>query len=141
MIRRCLYKLNHSTARKEQPVSDLIQENAMPLLTSHNSPTPEHSLLNREFRSVLEHALQKMPVSQRSVFVLRQVEGFSIAETAELLNISAVNVKVRLNRVKTMLQQYREQLYSSAEIYEFNRVYCDKITNRVFKKILEDASK
>jgi RNA polymerase sigma-70 factor (ECF subfamily) len=63
------------------------------------------------------------------------VEGFSVAETADLLNISIVNVKVRLNRAKTMLQKQLEQYYSSADIYPFHLSFCDGIVERVFNKI------
>jgi RNA polymerase sigma-70 factor (ECF subfamily) len=69
------------------------------------------------------------------VFVLREVEGFSVAETAELLQISETNVKVRLNRAKALLQKGIEQYYSHPEIYSFNLIYCDAIVQRVFEKI------
>ena len=71
----------------------------------------------------------------RLVFVLREIEGFNVAETAQLLNISTVNVKVRLNRAKAMLQKQLEKMYSSAEIYEFNLVYCDRLVKRIFDQI------
>jgi RNA polymerase sigma factor (sigma-70 family) len=101
MIHKCLYKINHGSSRKEQPGSDIIYEDARPMLNNHNDPTPEQSSINKEFTTVLERALQNLPLNYRTVFVLRQVEGFSVAETAELLKISPVNVKVRFNRAKT----------------------------------------
>jgi RNA polymerase sigma-70 factor (ECF subfamily) len=59
----------------------------------------------------------------------------STAETAAILNITTSNVKVRLNRAKTMLRKEIEKMYSPAEIYEFNLVYCDKIVNAVMQKL------
>ncbi|MBD0277228.1 MAG: RNA polymerase subunit sigma-24, partial [Flavisolibacter sp.] len=35
---------------------------------------------------MLEHHLEQLPVMYKTVFILREVEGFSVAETAELLN-------------------------------------------------------
>ena len=67
--------------------------------------------------------------------MLREVEGFSTAETAELLQISETNVKVRLNRAKALLQKQVEQVYSRSEIYAFNLIYCDAIVQKVFEKI------
>jgi RNA polymerase sigma factor (sigma-70 family) len=135
MIHKCLYKLNHGSSRKERPGSDIIYEDAKPMLSNERSITPEQWSLNKEFTSVLEHALQKLPLSYRSVFLLREIEGFSVAETAGLLNITPVNVKVRFNRAKAMLQKELEQFYASANIYEFNLVYCDKMVSRVFDSI------
>jgi len=97
----------------------------------------EDVLLNRELALILEKSLQGIPVIYRTVFVLREVEGFSIAETAELLYITPVNVKVRLNRAKALLQKQIEQFYSSADLYSFNLVYCDAIVQKAFEKIID----
>lgn len=91
--------------------------------------------MNKELSNLLEASLQNIPEGYRTVFVLREVEQFSVAETAELLNLSEVNVKVRLNRAKTMLQKELEKFYTSAELFEFNLVYCSKIVKQVFKRI------
>jgi RNA polymerase sigma factor (sigma-70 family) len=135
MIHKCVYKINHGRSRNEQPGSDIIYESSIPMLSNDRNITPEQSSINKEFSSVLEHALQKLPLTHRSVFVLRQVEGFSVAETAEMLNISQVNVKVRFNRSKAMLQKELEQFYTATNLYEFNLVYCDEMVSRVFRSI------
>ena len=92
-------------------------------------------MLNRELSMVLEKSIQNIPVMYRTVFLLREVEGFSVAETSDLLNITATNVKVRLNRAKRLLQKEIEQVYSQADLFSFNLVYCDKLVQRVFEKI------
>jgi hypothetical protein len=56
-------------------------------------------------------------------------------ETAGLLGITAMNVKVRLNRAKAMLQKQLEKFYSAADLYEFHLMYCDNIVKNVFKRI------
>jgi RNA polymerase sigma-70 factor (ECF subfamily) len=91
--------------------------------------------MNKELAKVLEESLQALPLIYRNVFVLREIEGFSVAETAELMNITPVNVKVRLNRAKVLLQKQLEGYYSSADIYEFHLRYCDKIVEGVFQRI------
>jgi RNA polymerase sigma-70 factor (ECF subfamily) len=63
------------------------------------------------------------------------VEGFSTAETAELMSSTPVNVKVRLNRAKALLQKKIENFYSSTDIFEFNAVYCDAMVKKVFDEI------
>ena len=56
-------------------------------------------------------------------------------ETADALNISEANVKVRLNRAKTMLRKEIEKTYTAEDIFEFNLIYCDAMTNNVMNKI------
>lgn len=135
MIHKCLYKINHGSGRKEKPGSDIIMEDAKPMLGMDKTITPEETSISKEFASVLEHALQKLPLNYRSVFVLRQMEGFSVAETAEMLKITPVNVKVRFNRSKAMLQKELEQFYHATKVYEFNLIYCDSMVKRVFDEI------
>jgi RNA polymerase sigma-70 factor (ECF subfamily) len=74
-------------------------------------------------------------VIYRTIFVLREIEGFTIAETAELLDITTTNVKVRLNRAKALLQKEMEHFYTRNELFSFNLIYCDAIVHRVFEKI------
>lgn len=136
MVNKCLYKLSYGYSKNEQSDSEIIDETANPVFGNENLQAVETIVMKREFSNFLEASLNKLAPIYRTVFVLREMEGFSVAETAELLNVSQVNVKVRLNRAKTMLQQHLQQLYSSAEIYEFNRVYCDRVVNHVFKKII-----
>jgi RNA polymerase sigma-70 factor (ECF subfamily) len=69
-------------------------------------------------------------------FTLRELTGLNVSETAELLNITTSNVKVRLNRAKMMMRKEIEKIYSSEDIYEFNLIHCDKIVNVVMKKII-----
>ena len=134
MFRKCLYKTNLAQSKNEKP-DDFMEENARPLFNASETPSPEDSILRKEFSNILESALQKIPVTYRMVFLLREVEGMNVAETADLLGISAVNVKVRFNRAKTMLQKQMETYYHSANPYEFNLVYCDRIVNNVFAQI------
>ena len=134
MVNKCLYKLKYGYFKNEFP-SELVQSNNESMHEAPKRNQTEDTLLNRELSMILEKSIQNIPVMYRTVFVLREVEGFSIAETAELLNITPTNVKVRLNRAKAMLQKDIEQVYSRREIYSFNLIYCDAIVQRVFQKI------
>ena len=92
-------------------------------------------ILNRELGLVLENCIEKLPADYRTVFVLRELEGLNVQETAEAVNISEANVKVRLNRAKTMLRKQLESWYPQAQVYEFNLIYCDKVVENVFSQI------
>ncbi len=58
-----------------------------------------------ETRELIDRALAELDDKYRAVFVLRDVEGFSVKETAELLGLSEANVKVRLLRARLALRE------------------------------------
>ena len=93
------------------------------------------TVVNRELSSVIERALQQLPLDYRMVFSLREITGLTVLETAEALNISTTNVKVRLNRAKAMLRKEIERSYAPEDIFEFNLKYCDAMVNAVMGKI------
>jgi len=66
---------------------------------------PEGELLSSESRRFLEQAVQNLPANLRVAFVMRDMEEFSIQETAEALNLSKNNVKTRLLRARLRLRQ------------------------------------
>ncbi len=69
--------------------------------------SPEQLVDRNETRRLLDEALAQLDEKHRIVFVLRDVEGLSVRETAEALGIGESNVKVRLLRARLQL---REQL-------------------------------
>jgi len=133
MVNKCLYKLSYGSSKYERPNS-LADENSEPMFSSKKQST-ETQVLNKELSYILEKSLENIPVHFRTVFILREVEGMSVAETAEMLNLTPVNVKVRLNRAKNLLQKELEKFYSKAQLYEFNLVHCDSVVENVFKAI------
>jgi RNA polymerase sigma-70 factor, ECF subfamily len=78
---------------------------------------PEGELLSSESRRFLDQAVQNLPETLRVVFVMRDLEGFSIQETAETLNLSENNVKTRLLRARLRLRQ-ELSLYFGGKIQE-----------------------
>lgn len=66
---------------------------------------PSEAVEREEVRKMIQQAVEKLPDIYRQVFLLRDVEELTIAETAEMLNISIPIVKVRLHRARIMLQK------------------------------------
>jgi len=66
---------------------------------------PEELLMRAETRQLIEQALNELPEKYRLVFLLRDVEGLSVKEMAEVLGISEANVKVRLLRARLQLRE------------------------------------
>ena len=65
---------------------------------------PLDKLLNDELLDQINEAIFTLPEKYRLVIVLRDIEGFSTAETAQILNLSDANVKVRLHRARLFLR-------------------------------------
>jgi RNA polymerase sigma-70 factor, ECF subfamily len=73
-------------------------------------PESEGRVLAQEMKSMIETAIQALPTPYRTVFVLRQVEEMSTADTAECLNLTQDAVKTRLRRARALL---RKKLYAA----------------------------
>ena len=69
------------------------------------SALPEDELLSGEGKNFLDEAITTLPESLGIVFLLRDVEGLSIKETAEALNLTETNVKTRLLRARMFLRE------------------------------------
>jgi RNA polymerase sigma-70 factor (ECF subfamily) len=67
--------------------------------------SPEQMVRTNEIRRLLDDALAKLDEKHRLVFLLRDVEGLSIKETAEALGLSEANTKVRLLRARLQLRE------------------------------------
>jgi len=72
---------------------------------------PETEFLSSESRVVLDRAVQHLPETQRIVFVLRDIEGLSIHETSQILNLSKAAIKTRLLRARLHLREELSTYY------------------------------
>jgi RNA polymerase sigma-70 factor (ECF subfamily) len=133
MLNNC-YKKQQKWSSKNIITTE-INENATPMFSNTQHTDTSKTVMNRELNFVIENSLQQIPMDYRLVFTLREVNGLNVAETADTLNISEANVKVRLNRAKTMLRKEVEKSYSAEDIFEFNLVYCDAMVQRVINKL------
>ena len=112
-----LYRIASNEAlmmlRKKQPISieDMQSEDSedglIPAIFTDWSALPESELLAGESKSAIDAAIARLPEQLKIVFVLRDIEGVSIRETAEILSLTETNVKTRLLRARMAL---REQL-------------------------------
>jgi RNA polymerase sigma-70 factor (ECF subfamily) len=98
---------------------------------------PEKAAYDRELRVVLEQAILKLSEEHRLVFMLRDMEGMTTDETADCLNLSPENVKVRLHRARAGL---RKELYArvgatAAQSFQFHAPRCDRVVKNVFKTL------
>lgn len=135
MLNNC-YRRKLKSSFKNEFTNETINENVMPMFT-HSNNDAHNEFHNRELGYIIETSLCTLPEEYRLVFSLREINGLSVAETATLLSISEANVKVRLNRAKSMLRAEIEKSYSANELFEFNLSYCNPFTEKLMKKINE----
>jgi len=135
MIHNCYHRTRKSSFKNEIPTETQNDLNSSVMYGKQTDTGTEKLLLQHELSSILQKCIEGIPENYRMVFLLREQEGFSVAETADLLSITQVNVKVRLNRAKDMLKKQLLQSYSTAELYTFNLIYCDGMVKKVFDQI------
>lgn len=105
-------------------------------------PGPEHLAASDELGRLLEHAIDQLPDDFRAVFMLRAVEGLSVAETAESLGIRPETVKTRFHRARTQLKKaladrVSDQLPSA---FQFDGARCDRLVAGVMARIADRLS-
>lgn len=106
-------------------------------LGAHPEALPESE--RGELRRTLEQAIDRLPESYRTVFVLRAVEGLSTAEVARDLELSESAVKVRLMRAREKLRanlsSRAQELGVLADAWSFAGERCNRITEAVFARL------
>jgi RNA polymerase sigma-70 factor, ECF subfamily len=98
---------------------------------------PEHTMYGHELKTVLESLIDELPDPFRVVFVLREVEGLSTAETATSLQINEDTVKTRLHRAKRLLRDRLDRRLGPAasDVYPFHLTRCDRVVAGVMQQI------
>ncbi|MEJ8567185.1 RNA polymerase sigma factor [Elongatibacter sediminis] len=98
---------------------------------------PEQIQIDREASHLLERELDRLPRDFRIIFVLRELEELSTAETAESLEITPGTVKSRLHRARSLLQLRlsRPLAAMKADAFPFAGTRCDRIVATVFERL------
>jgi len=98
---------------------------------------PERAAAQSQIRRILEKAIDGLPAAFRIVFVMRDVEEFSTADTANLLGIQEETVKTRLHRARRMLREsLGEQLAAALkDVFPFERPRCDALVDRLLGQV------
>ena len=133
LINECLLRLKQR--KKSTNVSDDTMENYLNQQSNTEIQTPYMKILNVELKTVLEKAILDLPEKYRTVFIMREMENMSVAETQECLDISEANVKVRLNRAKSLLKNSLSSYYKSEDLLHFHLTRCDRMVRLVMKQI------
>ena len=106
-------------------------------MDDHPKRSPERAASDRELVDLVEQAIDELPDGFRTVFVLRLVEGLSVAETAACLELEPVTVKTRLHRAR---KRVAERLMADTETatrdaFSFDGERCDRMVAAVLRRI------
>ena len=77
-----------------------------PEFLADSAPSPEQWTMTKNLASQVQKCLDQMPPEARQILVLRDVQGFSYEELAEMLSLNLGTVKSRLHRARATLQQF-----------------------------------
>ena len=111
-VNECWDYLRKKKVRPLVYEADLSEEQVSRLdgIVSADRP-PESSSARAEAREILERMLAALPEQDRQLLVLKEMEGFSVQELAEILNLNVNTVKVRLFRARgRIMDVYRRRM-------------------------------
>lgn len=122
-----LYRIVTSSCVKKRRKSKFAPERELSLdefmpeegaAAGHRTPSwatlPLDQVLHRELASVMQQAILDLQEKYRVVLVLRDIEGFSTQESAQILDLTTANVKVRLHRARLFLRDKLKAYFDDA---------------------------
>ena len=117
--------------------SPLDDAEVVPVDTPALARDPVRSAAGRELVGLLERAVSELPDGYREVFMLRQVEGLSVAETAEALALSEETVKTRNFRAHERLRARLDVWFdgSTRELFSFPAPRCNRVVAAVLARV------
>lgn len=112
-VNEALMKLRKRRTSREVPVADSQDENGEVVVREFADwkPNPEQEYARAELEQILQGAVRALPPGFRTVFYLRDVEGLSTGETAQLLDLSVGAVKARLFRARLRLREELSKIF------------------------------
>ncbi len=121
-------------AESRQETFDENRGDSMETMPSAQA-SPEQQAYSQELLHVLEQAVDALPDSYRSVFVLRDVEGLSTSETSNGLGLGEEAVKTRLHRARAMLRRTISARLGavSCTAFQFHAKRCDRVVAAVLQ--------
>lgn len=92
------------TVAYHQMIDHIRKSNKMPLTEDNDIPHQQTTQQNTELKQVLMHAVNELNPTQKSLVLLKDYEGYSYQEIAEIMNLSDSQVKVYLHRARLILK-------------------------------------
>lgn len=112
-VNEALMKLRKRRTSREVPMEDTEGDDGEVLVREFADwkPNPEQQFAQSELEEILQGAVNSLPPGFRTVFYLRDVEGLSTEETAEVLDLTEGAVKARLFRARLRLREELSKIF------------------------------
>jgi RNA polymerase sigma-70 factor (ECF subfamily) len=112
-INQSLMKLRRQRVTRDVSLDEDFQADGdiLPMEAADWAPNPEQLYWASELRNILVNALSELRPVLRAVFVLRDIEGLSTDQTAEVLNLGPTAVKARLWRARLQLREHLNKYF------------------------------
>jgi RNA polymerase sigma-70 factor (ECF subfamily) len=109
----------------------------IPFPLGSSEADPERTMAQRQILHLVERATDDLPDIYRTVFVARVIEGLSMEETAELLDIKAETVKTRLFRARRLVREQIEKEVGPVlmDAFPFAGRRCERVTKAVMLRL------
>jgi RNA polymerase sigma-70 factor (ECF subfamily) len=106
-----------------------------PLATADDDP--ERTMAQRQILQLVEQATDNLPEPYRLVFMARIIEGMSVEETAELLDLRPETVKTRLHRARQLVRDQLDKQIGPVlmDAFPFAGRRCERMTEAVMKRL------
>ena len=131
MINECLMLLR----AQKRIVMENIDDDEGRMASESCATSASDPLHHQDLKAALEDAIQKLPRSHRAVYLLREVQQLSTAETAASLELSPENIKVTLHRAREGLKAELLKSAAGVELFAYPAIYCDPMTAKIMAKI------
>lgn len=132
--RRSVFALESELPRGDRLAVSVLDESPDPL----ESGDPESRCRDRQLKARLEAAIRSLPLPFRAVFVLREIQGLSLHETADQLDIPVATVKTRDHRARLLLRAVLGPDYDPGRVqaFEFLGERCDRVVAGVLARLV-----
>lgn len=110
---------NHLSSKKRRPSFDVELDDAENIdggIYIQNNDTPEHELLRDEIAQVVSKALEQLPDDIRQAITLREMEGLSYEEIADVMNTPVGTVRSRIFRAREAIDARLRPLYEHQRV-------------------------
>jgi RNA polymerase sigma-70 factor (ECF subfamily) len=116
VINSARMKLRRRLTSVQLPLDETAEPQELPLenTVSDTWPGPEEAYREREIAETLAHATSRLSPTLRTTFELREIDGLSIRETADLLGVPTGTVKARLARARVRLKEVIKKSFGKA---------------------------
>lgn len=130
--------------RRERPTADLElfetrrrDAQVIQFPQTGASDDPEKTMAQREILRLVERATDNLPEAFRIVFVARVIEGLSVEETADLLDLQPETVKTRLHRARHLVRKQLDRQIGPVlmDAFPFGGRRCERLASAVMRRL------